>query len=65
MLESDKAEIFVTLLSSIGVDVSTLATGAISFSDFSSIAGTGSATTGGVATWIISGDFTGISSTLP
>jgi hypothetical protein len=65
MLESDKAEIFVTLLSSIGVDVSTLATGAISFSGFSSTAGTGSATTGGVATWIISGDLTGISSTLP
>jgi hypothetical protein len=50
MLESDKAETFVTLLSSIGVGVSTLATGVISFSGFSSIAGTDSATTGGVAT---------------
>jgi len=63
MLESDKAETFATFISLVGVSI--FGAGAISCSGCFSITGTGSATTEGVATSIISGDFTGISSTLP
>ncbi|MEZ0006588.1 hypothetical protein ABH942_001958 [Flavobacterium sp. 28YEA47A] len=63
MLESDKAETLATPISLVGASI--FGAGAVSCSGCFSITGAGSATTGGVAISIISGDFTGISSTLP